>query len=349
MSIKRVGIIGQGFVGTALKEAFSPHYEVLTYDKFRDDLSTCASAESVARKCGFDSVIFVCVPTPMKYDGSCDTSIVEEVCDSISYGGLAEGWPSRWPEHSETIIVIKSTIPPGTTRKLQWKDTCRSHSFPIVFNPEFLMEKTATEDFKNTKRIILGGRTDARCFTSPPEAHGSEPPLWFGEKRQGYMTHINWGNILREFYLKVFPEAEIIETDSTTAEFVKYITNCFLATKVALANEFALLCDSCGVDYSKVIEYATYDERLGESHWAVPGPDGKNGFGGSCFPKDLNGIIAFAKALSLDNDPHNPFQKSSNRGRKPIATNTLEGAWKTNLKVRPEKDWEQLKGRAVVE
>lgn len=333
--IKKVGIIGQGFVGTALKEVFSPHYEVLTYDKFRDDLSTCANTESVARKCGFDSVIFVCVPTPMKYNGSCDTSIVEEVCDSISYGGISEGFPSSWPEHSETIIVIKSTIPPGTTRKLQWKDTCRSHSFPIVFNPEFLMEKTATEDFKNTKRIVLGGRTDDH--------------LWFEEKRMGYMTHMNWGNILREFYLKVFPDADIIETDSTTAEFVKYITNCFLATKVSLANEFALLCDSCGVDYNKVIEYATQDERLGKSHWAVPGPDGKKGFGGSCFPKDLNGIIAFAKTLKLDSDPHNPFQKSSNRGMKPLATNTLEGAWKTNLKVRPDRDWEDLKGRAVVD
>tara|TARA_R110002020_G_scaffold103752_23_gene243221 strand:- start:4782 stop:5741 length:960 start_codon:yes stop_codon:yes gene_type:complete len=318
MTIKKVGIIGQGFVGTALKEAFSPHYEVFTHDKFRDDLSTCASTESVARKCGFDSVIFVCVPTPMKHDGSCDTSIVEEVCDSISSGGISEGFPSNWPEHSESIIVIKSTIPPGTTKSLRWKDSCRSHSFPVVFNPEFLVEKTATEDFKNTKRIILGGRT-------------SDEPLWFEEERMGYMTHINWGNILREFYLKVFPEAEIIETDSTTAEFVKYITNCFLATKVSLANEFALLCDSCGVDYSKVIEYATQDERLGESHWAVPGPDGKKGFGGSCFPKDLNGIIAFAKELI----------------GKPLATNTLEGAWKTNLKVRPEKDWEQLKGRAV--
>ena len=84
--------------------------------------------------------------------------------------------------------------------------------------------------------------------------------------------------------------------------------------------------------------------------WAVPGPDGKKGFGGSCFPKDINGIIAFAKALRLDNDPHfNPFKESSNCGRKLLATNTLEGAWKTNLKVRPEKDWEQLKGRAVVD
>jgi nucleotide sugar dehydrogenase len=322
MTIKKVGIIGQGFVGTALREAFSPHYEVLTYDKFRDDLSTCSSIESVARKCGLDSVIFVCVPTPMKGDGSCDTSIVEEVCDSISYGGISEGFPSQWPEHSEPIIVIKSTIPPGTTKKLRWRDGCRSHSLPIVFNPEFLIERTATEDFKNTKRIILGGRT-------------SDEPLWFEEERMGYMTHINWGSTLREFYLKVFPEAEITETDSTTAELVKYITNCFLATKVSLANEFASLCNSCGVDYSKVIEYATQDERLGKSHWAVPGPDGKKGFGGSCFPKDVNAMISMAESLLKE-------------GRSELMTmDTLRGAWATNLKVRPDRDWEQLKGRAV--
>jgi UDPglucose 6-dehydrogenase len=170
-------------------------------------------------------------------------------------------------------------------------------NYPVVFNPEFLVERTATEDFKNTSRVILGGPSAAT-------------------------------EILKKFYLKVFPKADIIETDSTTAEFVKYIANCFLATKVSLANEFAEMCSKLGVNYDKVIEYATKDERLGKTHWSVPGPDGNLGFGGSCFPKDLNALICVAQSLGIDVD-------------------VLKAAWKTNLRVRPGRDWELLKGRAV--
>lgn len=294
----KVGIIGQGFVGTALKEAFSPHYEVSTYDKFRDDLSTRPSVTSISHEC---DIIFVCVPTPMARDGSCDTSIVEDVCNLI---GSSDSGIRYSHDTNQKIIVIKSTVPPTTTKKQN--DSINS-PVEIVFNPEFLVERTAVEDFKNTKRVVLGGSAKAT-------------------------------STLKQFYLKVFPEAEIFETDSTTAEFVKYITNCFLAVKVSLANEFALLCESCGIEYDKVIEYATYDERLGKSHWSVgsASPDRKLGFGGSCFPKDLNAIISVAESMLRD-DPN-----------RLISVDTLKGAWNTNLKVRPEKDWEQLKGRAVV-
>ena len=108
------------------------------------------------------------------------------------------------------------------------------------------------------------------------------------------------------------------------------MTNTFLATKVSFANEMKQICDELKIDYDKVVEYSTYDERLGKSHWAVPGPDGKLGFGGSCFPKDLNALIKFADELN-------------------IGTWVLRSAWETNLDVRPEKDWRELKGRAVVE
>ena len=111
---------------------------------------------------------------------------------------------------------------------------------------------------------------------------------------------------------------------------VKYFTNCFLATKVSFANEMKVLCDEIDIDYDKVVEYATYDERLGKSHWAVPGPDGKLGFGGSCFPKDINALIDLC-------------------GKMDIPARTLLGAWITNLNVRPEQDWKELKGRAVTD
>ena len=111
---------------------------------------------------------------------------------------------------------------------------------------------------------------------------------------------------------------------------VKYLTNTFLATKVSFANEMKMLCDFFNVDYDKVVEYSTYDERLGKSHWAVPGPDGKMGFGGSCFPKDINALISIADKWE-------------------IPANVLMAAWETNLDVRPEQDWKELKGRAVVD
>jgi UDPglucose 6-dehydrogenase len=86
-------------------------------------------------------------------------------------------------------------------------------------------------------------------------------------------------------FSKVFPKAHIIKTNSTHAEMVKYLTNTFLSTKVSFANEIYQICEKVGVDYDKVVEYATLDERLGKSHWMVPGHDGDFGFGGHCFPK----------------------------------------------------------------
>ena len=90
------------------------------------------------------------------------------------------------------------------------------------------------------------------------------------------------------------------------------------------------ICGRLGIDYDKVVEYSTYDERLGKSHWAVPGPDGKYGFGGSCFPKDINALIQLG--LELDMTPE-----------------VLMAAWETNLDVRPEQDWKKLRGRAVTD
>ena len=102
----------------------------------------------------------------------------------------------------------------------------------------------------------------------------------------------------------------------------------FLATKVAFANEIFDICRGIDVDYEQVIDLARLDKRLGDSHWQVPGPDGKRGFGGSCFPKDINGLIAHARSVGVE-------------------PSLLKRVWANNLQVRPEKDWEKLVGRAV--
>ena len=279
----KIGIVGQGYVGTAVKTVFEKHYETNTFD-----LNGKCNCKSMDELIDNSDIIFVCVPTPMKKDGSCDTSIVEGVVGELNALALTRQCSNR-------IIAIKSTIPPGTTNRLN-----KNHEFvSVIFNPEFLTEANFIEDFRNQSRIIIGG---VRPATTE----------------------------LRQVYSVVFPETKIVKTGSKTAEMVKYLTNTFLATKVSFANEMFQICDELGIDYDKVVEYSIYDERLGKSHWAVPGPDGHYGFGGSCFPKDINALISVAKKLDLE-------------------PNVLIGAWSTNLDVRPEADWEELKGRAVVD
>ena len=275
----KIGIIGQGYVGSAIKIGFEPYYELETYDKYNLDKSTC-SLEKIVERC---DVIFVCVPTPMNKDGSCNTEIVESVVDDIN-------------KHNskEKIVVIKSTISPGTTDRLNKK----YKKISVIFNPEFLTEANFIEDFKNQKRIILGGT------------------------RKGT-------NKLRQIYGYVFPKAHIIKTGSKTAEMVKYMTNTYLATKVSFANEIYQVCEKLKIDYDKAVEYSTLDERLGYSHWSVPGHDEDFGFGGHCLPKDLEALISLADDYDLDVD-------------------VLRSVRHTNDKVRKNRDWERMKGRAVV-
>ena len=190
-------------------------------------------------------------------------------------------------------IVIKSTIPPGTTE--EWNE--RFEKLNIVFNPEFLTEANAVSDYENQNRIILGGPRPATTR-------------------------------LKRIFTKVFPKAHIIKTGSRHAEMVKYVTNAFLATKVSFANEMYQICQALDIDYDKVIEYAQHDDRLGTSHWAVPGPDGDFGYGGHCFPKDVKALISLANKYSLD-------------------PKILTAVDSKNNDVRNDRDWEKMKGRAI--
>jgi len=276
----KIGIIGLGYVGTAIKSGFEKHYKLETYDKYDESKSTCELFDMVA-EC---EVIFVCVPTPMNKDGSCHTDIVESVVKEI------DKWTDSYWKDIKPTIVIKSTVPPGTTNRLHKK----YKNVDVIFNPEFLTEANFLEDFKNQNRIILGGI------------------------RRGTTK-------LRQVYSKVFPHATIVKTNAKYAETVKYFINCFLGTKVSFANEMKMLCDEIDIDYDKVVEYATYDERLGKSHWAVPGPDGDYGFGGHCLPKDISAIVKGYSDMKL-----------------------LKAVLEVNKKVRKNKDWEDMKGRAVI-
>ena len=189
-------------------------------------------------------------------------------------------------------IVVKSTITPGTTQR--WNDTYNTN---IVFNPEFLTERNAVKDYENQNRIILGGPRPTTTY-------------------------------LKRIFSNVFPKAHIVKTDSTHAEMVKYLTNTFLATKVSFANEMYRICEKLNIDYDKVVEYSTFDDRLGKTHWSVPGPDGDFGYGGHCFPKDVNALIHMAEEMGL----YPTMLMATNR---------------KNDVVRKNRDWEGMKGRAV--
>jgi len=214
---------------------------------------------------------------------------------------MEKGFRAKLPAApGERIAVIKSTVPPGSTER--WNEEFGSYGLHVVFNPEFLTEANALDDMRNQNRIVLGG-----------------PRPWI--------------NTVKQLFQAAFPKVPLVKTSSTTAEMVKYLTNNFLTVKVAFANEMAQVCEALdksglNVDYDKVVEYAKYDRRLGESHWSVPGPDGRRGFGGHCFPKDVNAMINVAAKNGID-------------------AKILKAAWNKNLEVRPEKDWESMIGRAV--
>jgi len=283
-----IGIVGQGFVGNAIKEGFSPYYQIRAYDKFKPTYDTI---ESVVE---YSDVIFVCVPTPMTETGECYTGIVESVLEDIndSCNNLSEHYKSS--EFINKICIIKSTVPPGTTKRMNELFS----NLNVIFSPEFLTEANAVNDFKNQNRIILGGLNKVTAKVKP-------------------------------IFAKVFPNARIVKTDSKYAEMVKYVTNTFLATKVSFANEINQICEALEIDYDKVIEYAQHDDRLGKSHWSVPGPDGDLGYGGHCFPKDLMALIHLELQFGI-----NPTMLAATMAK--------------NDEVREERDWESMEGRAVI-
>jgi UDPglucose 6-dehydrogenase len=294
-----IGIIGQGFVGSAIREGLKNFYTVYGYDI---DRFKCHNMENVNHENRLEylvntsDIIFACLPTPMRKDGTCDTRILQTVLKKV-HDVVKK--TRKLPRHSDFLsklsspktVVIKSTIEPGTTERL----AAEFRGINICFSPEFLTEANSFNDFKNQSRILIGG---------------------------------DGAKIVKQMFRKPFPDIPIVITQPKTAEMVKYFINCFLATKVTFANQMYEICDKTNIDYDKVCEYALYDNRIGKSHLAVPGPDGDRGFGGHCFPKDLSALIVFAKENQI-----NPY--------------FLENVERSNLIYRQNKDWEEMKGRAV--
>ena len=239
MSVEKIGIIGYGVVGKAADNTLSKVYDIVKYDKYQalDDFSLLID-------CKF---VFIMVPTPF----DCDKKEVNQEAIIESLTRLEDiGF--------RNIVIIKSTVPPGSCKNYTDKFNHR-----IVFNPEFLRESTTpNEDFENQDTIVIGTKSD-KDF-----------------------------DLVREMYKKVaVPHAKYFHTSASEAEMIKTAQNTMLASRVALANMIYDACEENNIDYQKVKEIA-FDsfEILGPHMTQVPGPDGNRGFGGKCLPKDIRGF-----------------------------------------------------------
>lgn len=278
MEKHKIGIIGNGFVGQAIANAFALTNPLKIHDK---DLRR--GPDSLFETVTNSDIIFVCVPTPMntRSGNKIDLSIIDSIFEDIRKLKI---------DLKDKVFVVKSTVIPGTVDTL----IDASKGVRLVFNPEFLTERSANLDFINATRIVLGGASaDVR--------------------------------IVEEMYVERFPHKRIIKTDTKTSEFIKYVCNCFFATKVTFMNEMYEMATELGLDWEKIMEGFVTDGRVGNSHLDVPGHDGSLGFGGKCFPKDINAMINFYEENNI-----NPT--------------VLKAVWRKNTEVRKNKDWESIDG-----
>lgn len=248
-----IGFIGWGIVGQATGKGLARNKKnkVFWYDKYKR--SPC-TLDEVLQKSEF---IFLCVPTPMYSDHSgIDSSIIDSV--------VAEVAPKV--AGSKKVLIIKSTVIPGTTAKYAKK-------YPRVkfaMIPEFLTEKQANWDFLHPARTIIGSKD-----------------------RQVALR-------LKRLHQTVLPkDAPYFLTDTTSSELAKYMANIMLAEKIMLANEFYFLAQKLGIKYDAVRQMVEGDRRIG-SHIKVPGHDGSFGFGGKCFPKDIVALLGLGRKLKID-------------------------------------------------
>jgi len=286
----RIGVVGNGYVGQATSflgrdryhKGSSKNIEVWIYDQVVEKRDPEEMKFSDLKQC---HLIFVCVPTPMNSDGSCNTSIVEDVINRLKV------------EAPEVPIIIRSTVPVGF---------CDEHG--VNFMPEFLTERNWVNDVINTKDWVVGVFDDNN--------------LDLKEKIRNLFSLAH-----KSGPLNTAPSIHF--APNKAAELSKYVRNCFLATKVSFFNGIEKFCGENDVSYEFARELVCLDERVGESHTKVPGPDGKRGFGGTCFPKDLNSLI---------------YQMDKS-GIEPTILNAANN--QNNAVDRPERDWEEDRGRAV--
>ena len=241
----KIGIVGIGFVGNALLNGINNNVEVMKIDP---KLGT-----SIKNLSSFDpEITFICVPTPMNNDGSQDISVVYDVIDQLNLYKI------------NSIIVLKSTVLPSHINSIE--DKCTK----FIYNPEFLTENNADEDFINSPLIIFGGQN-------------------------------KYAKTLSSFYKKYTKciQNNHLFMDSISASLIKYSINSFLSTKVIFFNQLHEIFNASNTfeQWKVFTEAISRDPRIGSSHMDVPGHDGRFGFGGACFPKDTNAFYNYSKDI----------------------------------------------------
>jgi len=268
----KIGIIGYGFVGKALENGIKDNVDIFLVDPI---LNTKISD----LKDFLPEIIFICVPTPMNEDGSQDLSIINSVLKEIKENSI------------NSKIVIKSTVLPDSIIEIE-------KLIPdVIYNPEFLREKHAFEDFIGSEIIIFGGQKDSA-----------------NEIANFYRKHTNCINSDYQF------------TDLITASMVKYSINTFLSTKVIFFNQIFNIFKSLSNEknWEQFVKIISKDKRIGSSHLSVPGHDGRYGFGGACLPKDSSALINYAssidesltlleKSVEINNSIRSAYDKETQR------------------------------------
>jgi UDP-glucose 6-dehydrogenase len=252
-------IIGLGFVGGSMYKSFidkglEPGRNLFGYDKFCPEKGTGRFADVF--KC---DIVFTALPTQYAADnGHYEKESTYDTCDELAKGEF------------KGVIVVKSTVEPGTTDYL----SSRFPTLHFIHNPEFLTARSAYHDFHNQKHIILG--------------KGSTCPDY------------KFANV-EKFYKKYYDTAALSASTSLESETMKIFSNCFYAQKVQIFTEYYLLCQKIGCDYNTVRDMIIKNGWVNPMHTVVPGPDGKISYGGLCFPKDTNALLMYMK---LHNSPH---------------------------------------------
>lgn len=241
--MKKIGIMGVGMVGGAMQRYFADQkINVIAYDPAKgfNDKNEINKAE----------IIFICVPTPFNPEkNNFDTVYLDEAFSILD---------------GSKIIVIKSTVLPGTTSAYQQKFSRHR----ILFSPEFLTEATADKDVCEPNRQIVG-------YTEQSKDAAEE-------------------------VLKILPRApfeKIVSADE--AEMVKYYNNCFYALKVAYVNQIYDLCQKLGIDYDIVKECAKPEPMMGSNHFEIF-HKGYRGYGGKCLPKDVRALVRLSKDAGIN-------------------------------------------------
>ena len=275
--MKKIGIIGSGVVGSATGKGFHRlGHDVLFYDIAKQRLLTLKEegyqiASSVKDIIDKTDISFVCVNTPNNSSGEQDLSQLMSVLYDITNSLRMIDRPQEQQQNPH-LIVFRSTMLPGTMRSvvINYLQTNSPSSrigrdYDVCYNPEFLRQNTAFDDFFRPDRVVIG-----------EDAKGASQPL-------------------KEIYQQL--TENIIVTSFEAAEMIKYTSNCFLSLKISFFNEIGLVCKQMGIDDKAVSLGVSMDKRIGSYGTQFGKP-----FEGACLPKDTEALAGFIKNLQLNPD-----------------------------------------------